>query len=193
MGRRGEEEERNQDIIETSDNERDADREVPQEYTIHGARFGGQGEEASLASAGSDGQEHLPFRLDKTKEVQSLPVLNHLVRSARFLTKLVPRQMFRTLGLDDRSPDHHLKVIHDLVCKVSLHNSLFCIPKVLTICVYRRSSSLISGPDWPGGMKRLLNGSRRSRPIWMGLSWDATRPSPKPTMRGLVLMASKLS
>lgn len=50
-----------------------------------------------------------------------LPVLNNLVRSARFLTKSMPRQMFTMLGLDQ-----HLKVAYDLICKVSLYPSLIC-------------------------------------------------------------------
>lgn len=79
----------------------------------------------SLTGAGSYGQEPLPFKFDKTKEAQSLLVSNHVVRSARFLTKLKPMQMFTTLGLDNKDLDHHMKVAHNLIYKVNLIPILF--------------------------------------------------------------------
>lgn len=113
-------------------------QEIPSGYTIHRVGVGSLGQEMGSAGAGSSGQEYLPFRFDRTKEVQSLSVPNHLVRLARFLTKSVLRQMFTIIGLEGKGPDHHLKLAHDLICKVILIQ--FCF---VTIIFPSMSSDLL--------------------------------------------------
>lgn len=51
-GQHREDDEENQDIIKVFDGERDMDREIPLEYTIYGARAGGQNQE--MGSIGAD-------------------------------------------------------------------------------------------------------------------------------------------
>lgn len=64
VGQHREEEEENQDIIEVSNDEKDLDREVPPEYTIHRARIAGLDKEMGSADAGGFAPKHLPFRFD---------------------------------------------------------------------------------------------------------------------------------
>lgn len=113
-----EEEEEGQHVIEVTNDERNDDQAIPPKYTIYGVGAGSQDQGISLVGVGSFEEETLPICFDKTKKVHMLAVLNHLVRSTRLLTKLVPRQMFTTLSLDNKGPNHHLKVAHDLICEV---------------------------------------------------------------------------
>lgn len=152
VGQYQEEEEESQDVIEVLDDERDLDREVLPGYTICGAGIGAPNQEMGLASAGNFAPKHLPFRFNQTRKVQSLPVKNHLIRSARFLSKSVPRQMFTTLGLKGKDLDHHLKVAHDLMCKVNFSFYFFItvFPSVsFNLLHWRPLLWLTREPGWP--------------------------------------------
>lgn len=47
-----------------------------------------------------------------------VPLLNHLVKPACFLTKSVHKEDFSVVGLKRKGSDHHLKLAHDLMSKV---------------------------------------------------------------------------
>lgn len=81
MGQHRKEEE-NQDVIKVSDDDRNVDQKVSPEYTIHGAGIGDQSQATDSSIAGGSVPRRLPFRFDKSREVQEMPIPNHLVRSS---------------------------------------------------------------------------------------------------------------